>query len=58
MAKIIAAEFSTSVYCNWDIPRDRKCLQHNPSFSEEVSRRDASPPFVIFDEIHVIKRRD
>jgi len=52
LGKIIAKEFSTSVYCNWDIPQDRIRLLHNPSFFEEVSRRDASPPLVIFDEIH------
>jgi predicted AAA+ superfamily ATPase len=56
LANIIAKSFANSLYCNWDIPEQRTRLLHNPSFFEEMERRDASLPLVIFDEIH--KHRD
>ena len=56
LAGIIAEGFSNSLYFNWDIPEQRSRLLLNPSFFEEVDRKDASPPLIIFDEIH--KYRD
>ncbi|HEY5496712.1 MAG TPA: ATP-binding protein [Syntrophales bacterium] len=53
---IIAEGFANSLYFNWDIPEQRSRLLQNPSFFEEVDRKDASPPLIIFDEIH--KYRD
>lgn len=56
LAGLIAESFSNSLYFNWDIPGQRSRLLRNPSFFEEVDRKDASPPLIIFDEIH--KYRD
>ncbi len=56
LAGIIAEGFANSLYFNWDIPEQRSRLLRNPSFFEEVDRKDASPPLIIFDEIH--KYRD
>ena len=52
LAKIIADTFANSLYCNWDIPEHRTRLLKNPTFFTSLPRRDASRPFVIFDEIH------
>jgi predicted AAA+ superfamily ATPase len=56
LAGIIAEGFANSLYFNWDIPEQRSRLLRNPSFFQEVDRKDASPPLIIFDEIH--KYRD
>ncbi|MHB9099656.1 MAG: AAA family ATPase, partial [Syntrophales bacterium] len=56
LARVIAESFANSLYFNWDIPEQRSRLLRNPSFFEEVERKDASPPLIIFDEIH--KYRD
>jgi len=56
LATIIAKGFANSLYFNWDIPAQRSRLLQNPSFFEEVERKDASLPLIVFDEIH--KYRD
>lgn len=56
LAKMISADFRNSLYLNWDIPADRTRLLENPTFFEEVKRRDRSIPLIVFDEIH--KYRD
>jgi predicted AAA+ superfamily ATPase len=56
LARIIAEGFANSQYFNWDDPAQRAILLRNPSFFEEVARKDASLPLIIFDEIH--KYRD
>jgi uncharacterized protein len=56
LAGLITEGFANSLYFNWDIPEQRSRLLRNPSFFEEVDRKDASPPLIIFDEIH--KYRD
>jgi predicted AAA+ superfamily ATPase len=56
LATIIAEDFTNSLYFNWDIPAQRSRLLQNPSFFEEVERKDASLPLIVFDEIH--KYRD
>ena len=56
LARQIAAGFTNSVYCNWDIIEDRRTLLENPVFFTTMKRRDSSLPLVIFDEIH--KYRD
>lgn len=56
LARLIAAGFVNSLYCNWDIPEHRTRLLADPAFFTGLARRDASPPLVIFDEIH--KYRD
>ncbi|MFH1159219.1 MAG: ATP-binding protein [Pseudomonadota bacterium] len=56
LATIIAKGFANSLYFNWDIPAQRSRLLQNHSFFEEVERKDASLPLIVFDEIH--KYRD
>jgi predicted AAA+ superfamily ATPase len=56
LAGTIAEGFANSFYFNWDIPEQRSRFLRNPSFFQEVDRKDASPPLIIFDEIH--KYRD
>ncbi|MCK5416903.1 MAG: ATP-binding protein [Desulfobacterales bacterium] len=56
LAQNIARSFVNSVYFNWDIPDHRIRLINNPAFFEEIERKDASIPLVVFDEIH--KHRD
>jgi predicted AAA+ superfamily ATPase len=52
LANAIADDFTNRVYFNWDIVTDRKKLIRDPYYFEAVERRDESPPFVVFDEIH------
>ena len=56
LAGIIAEGFVNTLYFNWDIPQQRSRLLRNLSFFQAVDRKDASPPLIIFDEIH--KYRD
>jgi uncharacterized protein len=56
LAKIIAASFTNSLYFNWDIPEHRTRFLRDYRFFESVERKDATPPLIIFDEIH--KYRD
>jgi len=55
LAKMIAASFPNNLYWNWDISTHRKELIENPSFFTGLTRKDASAPFIIFDEIHKYK---
>lgn len=41
-----------SIYFNWDILDEKRKLIENPSFYEEVHRKDSSLPLIIFDELH------
>lgn len=56
LARLIAEGFTNSLYCNWDIPDHRTRLLKNPAFFTTLTRRDASKPLIILDEIH--KYRD
>jgi hypothetical protein len=56
LAKMIAGSYTNSLYFNWDIPLHRTRLIENQNFFENVERRDATTPLIIFDEIH--KYRD
>ena len=56
LANIIAANFTNSLYFNWDIPQHRTRFLRDNSFFESVKRKDATAPLIIFDEIH--KYRD
>ena len=56
LAQSIAESFVNYVYCNWDISHHRTRLIDNPTFFEEIERKDTSTPLVVFDEIH--KYRD
>ncbi|MFW6159710.1 MAG: ATP-binding protein [Acidobacteriota bacterium] len=55
LAQIIANSFTNSLYFNWDILEHRTKLIANPNLFEEVIRKDASKPLIIFDEIHKFK---
>jgi predicted AAA+ superfamily ATPase len=52
LAQIISRSFTNSLYFNWDIPSHRTKLFANPNFFEDVTRKDASKPLIILDEIH------
>jgi len=56
LSKIISESYTNTLYFNWDDPRERSRLIENPFFFEELARKDASPPLIVFDEIH--KYRD
>ena len=55
LAQIISSSFANNLYFNWDILSHRTKLIANPNFFEDVTRRDASIPMIIFDEIHKFK---
>ncbi len=50
--QILAEGFNNSLYFNWDILDEKRKLIENPSFYEEVHRKDNSVPLIIFDELH------
>lgn len=50
--RILAEDFKNSLYFNWDIIDNKRNLIENPSFYEEVHRRDNTIPLIIFDELH------
>jgi predicted AAA+ superfamily ATPase len=50
--QMLAQGFTNSLYFNWDILDEKRKLIENPSFYEEVHRRDDSAPLIIFDELH------
>ncbi|MBW1933002.1 MAG: AAA family ATPase, partial [Deltaproteobacteria bacterium] len=50
--QILAEDFNNSLYFNWDIIDEKRKLVENPSFYEEVQRKDNSIPLIIFDELH------
>jgi len=52
LAQIISRFFVNNLYFNWDIADHRLKFMENPSFFEEVVRKDSSLPLVVFDEIH------
>lgn len=56
LARLVAREFTNSVYFNWDIPSNKKLLIENPAFFEDVNLKDSSAPIVILDEIHKYHR--
>ena len=55
LAKIISSNFTNNLYFNWDIPQDKTRLVENPTFFQEIKRRDESIPLIVFDEIHKYK---
>jgi len=48
----IRDRFTNHLYFNWDIPSHRTKLFTNPTFFEDITRKDSSIPLVVFDEIH------
>jgi predicted AAA+ superfamily ATPase len=55
LAQSIAHSYTNYVYFNWDILEHRTRLISNPTFFQEIDRKDETRPFVIFDEIHKFK---
>ncbi|MBW2341615.1 MAG: ATP-binding protein [Deltaproteobacteria bacterium] len=55
LTQIISRSFPNKLYFNWDIPQHRTRLMENPTFFQEIKRRDPSTPLIIFDEIHKYK---
>ena len=55
LAQIISRSFTNYLYFNWDIPDHRTKLFANPNFFEDVTRKDASKPLIVLDEIHKFK---
>ncbi|MFH1102864.1 MAG: ATP-binding protein, partial [Pseudomonadota bacterium] len=55
LTKIISQSFINNIYFNWDIAQNRAELIQNPLFFENIVRKDASIPLVVFDEIHKYK---
>ncbi|MGA1824962.1 MAG: ATP-binding protein [bacterium] len=53
--EIIAKDYANSLYFNWDIIDNKSKLIQNPSFYEDVYRKDDSLPLIILDEIHKYK---
>ena len=56
LSKQIAAQFSNSIYFNWDLVTNKKKLIEHPTFFEDIQRKDGTPPLVIFDEIHKYRK--
>lgn len=52
LARIVSNAYANSIYTNWDIPEHRMRIIENPVFFQEIERKDATKPLVIFDEIH------
>ena len=55
LTQIISRSFPNNLYFNWDIPQHKARLMENPTFFQEIKRRDPSTPLIIFDEIHKYK---
>lgn len=56
LSKKIAAQFTNSIYFNWDLVTNKKKLIEQPTFFEDIQRKDNTPPLVIFDEIHKYRK--
>lgn len=56
LSKQIASQFTNSIYFNWDLVAHKKNLIENPTFFEEIQRKDNTPPLVTLDEIHKYRK--
>lgn len=56
LARRLQADFSQSLYFNWDIIHDQKKLLKNPYFFENADRDPRKPFLVVLDEIHKYSR--
>lgn len=55
LAQSLAESYSNNVYLSWDILSHRSRFIENPTFFEEIERKDESTPLVVLDEIHKYK---
>jgi len=55
LAQSLAESYTNNVYLNWDILSNRSRFIKNPTFFEEIERKDESTPLVVLDEIHKYK---
>ena len=55
LAQSLAESYANHAYLSWDILSHRSRLIENPTFFEEIERKDESTPLVVFDEIHKYK---
>lgn len=55
LAKEIAAGFTNSSYLNWDIIANKRLIIENPTFFENINKKDETIPLVVLDEIHKYK---
>lgn len=56
LARTIASEFTNHLNFNWDLDKNKTLLLKNPTFFQELNRKDASPPLIVHDEIHKYRR--
>lgn len=47
LARTIADEFANHLYFNWDLDKNKTLLLKNPTFFQELNRKDLTPPLVI-----------
>ena len=55
LAQSLADSYTNNVYLNWDIISSRARFIENPTFFEDIERKDESTPLVVLDEIHKYK---
>ena len=56
LARTIAGTFTNHLNFNWDLDKNKTLLLKNPTFFQELNRKDSTPPLIIFDEIHKYRR--
>lgn len=56
LARSLEATFSSHLTVNWDLVTDKRLIQANPTFFEDIPRKDSSAPLIVFDEIHKYRR--
>lgn len=56
LARTIAGEFANHFIFNWDLDQNKTLLLKNPTFFQDLNRKDAAPPLIVYDEIHKYRR--
>jgi predicted AAA+ superfamily ATPase len=55
LTKLISKDYKNNLYFNWDIISNKKIIIDNPTFFEDINRKDNSNPLIVFDELHKYK---